>query len=109
MGLGHGIPPAPAGRRSCPVVQRTSADRHPLAPIVDSWQELAPSAVALDVRPRAILLPAPWRDLDRDHGRLPLDLDRAPLAPEPRTEAGSCPDWNRPAPASFGLAGEERP
>ena len=52
--------------------------RHPLAPIVDSWQELAPSAVALDVRLRAIL-PAPWRDLNRDHGRLPLDLDRCAL------------------------------
>ena len=70
--------------------------RHPLAPIVDSWQELAPSAVALDVRPRAIL-PAPWRDLDRDHGRLPLDLDRAPLAPEPRTEAGYLPGLEPPA------------
>ena len=71
--------------------------RHPLAPLVDAWQRLAPVPVEVDRRKGAIL-PAPLRNAQRDPATLPLTLDRStPLGPIREPEQGYLPGLAPPS------------
>ena len=72
--------------------------RHPLALLVEAWQETSVVSVKVD-RHRLAILPASLRDAHRDHATLPLALDRTtPIGHIPKPEQGYLPGME-PAPS----------